>query len=247
MAEKKKILGSIAVDSQTGVEHYDVPKSAGQQAESVQPSSASAPPSGITPNYKEKKFGETQNLAGVPDEFMNLFEHDPSEVILKQALKHPIGLGVIYTTAICVTLFVVVGGLLLLADNSMLEGMGISAAGKALAVLALFVIGLLIIGISFAASIVYRKSRMILTNQKVVFIRYHSLFSREISQLNIGEVEDVNVAQHSIWDRIFKMGSITIETAGEQNNYTFSNVGEPHDFARLTIQAHEGSIAEYGN
>lgn len=245
MTEKKKQFGSVAVDSQTGMETYGVPKKS--QANTTQPSSASPPPSGITPGYGGRKVGETQNLAGVPDEFMNLFEHDPSEIILKQALKHPVGLWFIYSAALLTILLVTIGGGALLADSRLLGATEISAGGKAVGAFAILIVCALIVILAFAAGIVYKKSRMILTNQKLVFIRYHSLFSREISQLNIGEVEDVNVAQHSIWDRIFKMGSLTIETAGEQNNYTFTHVSEPHDFARLTIQAHEGSIAEYGN
>lgn len=244
MAEKKKIIGSVAVDSQTGMENYGVPKA---QAPEVRPSSASPAPGGITPNYGEKKDGDSQNLAGVPDEFMNLFEHDASEIILKQALKHSVGLGFIYGAALVTLAIVVLGGGLVLLDSEAFGSAEISAGAQAIGAFAMLIVGGLIAVLAFAASIVYKKSRMILTNQKIVFIRYHSLFSREISQLNIGEVEDVNVAQHTIWDRLFKMGTITIETAGEQNNYTFTHVSQPHDFARLTIQAHEGSIAEYGN
>lgn len=46
------------------------------------------------------RSGETQNLAGVPAEFMGLFEHDPSEVILYQALRHPAGVYFIYGAGI---------------------------------------------------------------------------------------------------------------------------------------------------
>lgn len=244
MAQKKKIIGSVAVDSQTGMETYGVPKN---QPANPRPSSASPAPGGITPNYGEKKDGDSQNLAGVPDEFMNLFEHDPSEIILKQALKHPVGLGFIYGSALVAMLILLFGGGLLLLDTSILGSSELSAGAQGIGAFVMLIVGGLIAILALAAGIVYKKSRMILTNQKIVFIRYHSLFSREISQLNIGEVEDVNVAQHTIWDRIFKMGTITIETAGEQNNYSFTHVDKPHDFARLTIQAHEGSIAEYGN
>lgn len=241
-ALKKKVIGSVAVDSQTGMEHYQTPKEA-----SAQPSSASVPPNGITPSYREKKEGQTQNLAGVPDEFMALFEHDPSEVILQQGLKHPIGTWFILGVTILSIVLVLFGTSLLLTDNIELGMSDISVEAKALGSFVALILCAVIAAIAFAAMIVYRKSRMILTNQKLVYIRYHSLFSREISQLNIGEVEDVNVAQHTIWDRLFKMGTITIETAGEQNNYVFTHVINAHEFARLTIQAHEGSIAEYGN
>lgn len=239
---KKKVIGSVAVDSQTGMEHYQTPKQV-----PVKPSSASAPPSGFTPNYQEKKEGNAQNLAGVPEEFMNLFEHDPSEVILKQGLKHEIGTWFILAITVISIALVLFGTSLLLTDNIVLGMNDISVEVKALSSFVALILCVIIAAIAFAAMIVFRKSRMILTNQKIVYIRYHSLFSREISQLNIGEVEDVNVAQHTIWDRIFKMGTITIETAGEQNNYVFTHVVHPHEFAKLTIQAHEGSIAEYGN
>lgn len=239
---RKKIVGSVAVDSETGMEDYQVPKK-------VAKTGAKKPevPTDISPNYGETKSGESKNLAGVPDEFMNLFEHDASEIILKQALKHPIGSWFIYGSTV-VTIFLVMAGMyMLLTDSAGLGESGFSPAAKAGGAFVALILVVLIVGISFAAVTVYRKSRLVLTNQKLVYIRYHSLFSREISQLNIGEVEDVNVSQSTIWDRLFRMGTITIETAGEQNNYVFTHVSDPHNFARLTIQAHEGSIAEYGN
>lgn len=248
MAEKKKIIGSVAVDSETGMETYDVPKKIQESkpAEEAKPdNSPTAPPQ--TPQYRTKTEGDTKNLAGVPEEFMQLFEHDPSEIILKQALKHSIGVWFIYAAAI-LAVVVILGTMgLLFTDNSLFGSAGVSEGAKGLGFLVALIVSGLILVIAIAAKTVYQKSRMILTNQKIVFIQYHSLFSREVSQLNIGEVEDVNVAQRSIWDRIFKKGSVTIETAGEQNNYVFTHVANPHDFARVTIQAHEGSIAEYGN
>lgn len=213
----------------------------------VKPSSASVPPNKITPSYGKQTTGEAQNLAGVPDEFMKLFEHDPSEVILVQALKHPIGLTIIYLLTGLVIFALLFGSGILLVDTNLLGSANLSEDNRGVGLVITLFLSLIIAGIGFTATVVYRKSRLILTNQKLVFIRYHSLFSREISQLNISEVQDVNVAQHSLWDRVFKMGSITVETAGEQNNYIFTHVSDPHNFARLTIQAHEGSVAEYGN
>jgi hypothetical protein len=212
-----------------------------------QPPVAKPADSGVTPNFRGRQSGETQNLAGVPEEFMRLFEHDPSEIILYQALRHPFGVFAIYASA-GVAVFLVIAFLgFIAADSDGLLGMNVSESAFGIILLIGILLMVLIAGISYAASYVYRKSRMILTNQKVVFFQYHSLFSREISQLNIGEVEDVNVAQKTIFDRIFRMGTITIETAGEQNNYVLTQVQDPHSFAHKTIQAHEGLIAEYGN
>ena len=213
----------------------------------AQQSTAQPPDTGITPNFREQQTGETQNLAGVPEGFMRLFEHDPSEIILYQALRHPFGVFTIYAFgAIAVVLIIAFMGFFA-ADSGGVLGMNVSESVFGIVLLIGIFLLVLVAGISYAAAYVYSKSRMILTNQKLVFFQYHSLFSREISQLNIGEVEDVNVAQKTILDRIFKMGTITIETAGEQNNYVLTQVKDPHSFAHKTIQAHEGLIAEYGN
>lgn len=237
-------LGSVAVDSETGVENYNQPKATGQP----QASAPNSSPKDLRPNYREKTSGQAQNLAGVPPEFMNLFEHDPNEVIYMQALRHPIGVIGIYAMGGVAVLLTVVLYAFLLQDGSMTEGLGIdSTSAKAVGSLVTLLILAITLGITFLAAYVYKKSRMILTNQKVVLIQYHSLIAREVSQINIGEVEDVNVSQPNLIDRIFKTGRITIETAGEQNNYVLGGVEKPYEFARKTIQMHEGSIVDYGN
>lgn len=244
----KKIMGSVAVDSETGMEHYNVPK---KKVIDLPDEAADQPKNKSTissPNYGEAgKQDASQNLAGVPEEFMNLFEHDPSEIILDQARRHPIGVVGIYA-AMTLTAIVLIGSFLFLSsDSKILGGAGLSSAAIGIGWLVILFLLVFMFGIGFVAAYVYKKSRLILTNQKVVLIQYHSLFSREVSQLNIGEVEDVNVAQPSILDRIFHTGRITIETAGEQNNYVLNQVEGAHEFAHKTIQAHEGAIAQYGN
>lgn len=251
MADKKKLFGSVAVDSQTGLETYGVPKVGTTSHKKAQPEPA---PTQIRKDFQTPNYGETtgrdksQNLAGVSEEFLHLFEHDPSEVIVYQAKRHPIGVVVIFLMAGLAAALIIAAYGFLLTDSSFLNTFGFtSAATGAVGGLIAVVLLALIAGISLLAAYVYKKSRLILTNQKVVLIQYHSIIAREISQLNIGEVEDVNVAQPTLLDRIFKTGRITIETAGEQNNYVLTQVEKPYEFARLTIQMHEGSIVEYGN
>ena len=202
-----------------------------------------------TPNYGEAApEGQQQNIAGVPEEFLHLFEHDDNEVMLDQAVRHPIGVISIFAFA-GITIFMIIVGLIFLGtDTSLVSSLGLDVASvMGIGGVVAIVLIVLIAGGAAIAANVYKKSRLILTNQKIVVIQYHSLISREISQLNIGEVEDVNVSQPTLFDRIFKTGRITIETAGDQNNYVLTQVEDPYEFARKTIQMHEGSIAEYGN
>lgn len=250
---EKKILGSVAVDSQTGMEHYQVPK-ANQvnDTNSQQPAEEPSDPirAGFhTPNYGEKGDSEkSQNLAGVSEEFLHLFEHDPSEAIVYQATRHPVGVLAIFLMGGAATFLIITIYIFLISDSTFASSMGMNSANvTAVGGLVAVVLLAIVAGVSFLSAYIYKKSRLILTNQKVVFIQYHSLIAREVSQLNIGEVEDVNVSQPTLLDRIFKTGKVTIETAGEQNNYVLTQVENPYEFAKLTIQMHEGSIAEYGN
>lgn len=218
---------------------------------------ASTPPSPTpSPDYSTPNYGENggnsihagHNLAGVPKEFLDLFEHDASEVIMLQTTKHPIGLVGIYGgTALAILLIFLVYGLLV-GDSEITRSLGINGADlAALGGLIALVLSALVTAIGLVVGYVYKKSRLILTNQKVVYINYRSLINRQISQLNIGEVEDVSVTQPSLIHRIFKTGNLTIETAGEQHNYNFMYAKNPHEFAHRTVQAHEGTIKEYGN
>lgn len=212
---------------------------------------ASTPPDYSTPNYGENggdAMHAGHNLAGVPKEFLGLFEHDASEVIMLQTTKHPIGLVGIYGgAALGILLIFLVYGLLV-GDSEITKSLGIDTGSlTALGGLISLVLSAMVAVISLMAGYVYKKSRLILTNQKVVYINYRSLISRQISQLNIGEVEDVSVTQPSLIHRIFKTGNLTIETAGEQHNYNFMYAKNPHEFAHRTVQAHEGTIREYGN
>lgn len=202
-----------------------------------------------TPNYGESETdGPGQNIAGVPEEFLHLFEHDSNEIMLEQATRHPIGIVAIFGFAAFAIAMIIAGLVFLASDNTITGLFGFDAASVlSIAGLVAVILVAIIAGGAALAANVYKKSRLILTNQKVVLIQYHSIISREVSQLNIGEVEDVNVSQPTLFDRIFKTGRITIETAGEQNNYVLTQVENPYEFARKTIQMHEGSIAEYGN
>lgn len=202
---------------------------------------------GLTPNYREDDNGGYQDRVGVGKEYTDLFELDSSEVILAQATRHPFGMFVIYGVGAVLVLVLSVFAGFASVNSKALLGPGVTTNTVTGIVLVCLIIMLLTSLGAILAAQVYMRSRMILTNQKIVLIQYHSLFSREVSQLNISDVEDLNVSQPQIIDRILRSGTVTIETAGEQNNYTLTWIKDPYEFTKKSIQAHEGSIAEYGN
>ncbi len=84
-------------------------------------------------------------------------------------------------------------------------------------------------------------------NQKIAEVEYVSLFNRKITQLGIGQVEDVTDNKKGIFAYIFNFGTLIIETAGEKENATFNTVPKPNYYSQIIIQAHDESVKHYGN
>ena len=99
----------------------------------------------------------------------------------------------------------------------------------------------------YIAAWVYMRSSIILTSEKIVQLIQRNIFDRKVSQLSIGDVQDVTVIQKGILSRIFKYGTLIVETAGEQANYTFNYVPFPYECSKEIVGAHERSLQLYGN
>ncbi|HSX06407.1 MAG TPA: PH domain-containing protein [Candidatus Saccharimonadia bacterium] len=82
------------------------------------------------------------------------------------------------------------------------------------------------------------QEQVVLTEEAIVQILRPSLFANKIDQLSLRHISDVSVTQDFL-GTMFGFGHITIETPGEQNNYHFSTLTNPHEVAREIIAAHE--------
>jgi hypothetical protein len=104
------------------------------------------------------------------------------------------------------------------------------------------VAGVVLAVVIFAGSFlpVYLRSQeqLVLTEEAILQVLQPSLFASKIDQVGLQHIADVSVRQ-DMFGTIFGFGHITIETPGEQNNYIFSIVSQPHIVAREVIQAHE--------
>jgi uncharacterized membrane protein YdbT with pleckstrin-like domain len=87
---------------------------------------------------------------------------------------------------------------------------------------------------------VYLRSQeqLVLTEEAILQMLQPSLFASKVSQLSLQQIADVSV-QQDFFGTILGYGYITIETPGEQNNYRFSMLPDPHTAAREIIAAHE--------
>lgn len=87
---------------------------------------------------------------------------------------------------------------------------------------------------------VYLRSQeqVVLTEEALLQVLQPSLFSSKIDQVSLQHIVDVSVHQ-DFFGTMFGFGHITLETPGEQNNYQFSTLPDPHNVAKQIIAAHE--------
>jgi len=79
----------------------------------------------------------------------------------------------------------------------------------------------------------------IVTNRRVVDVNQNGLFSREISELSLEDVEDVSVHYQGVLPTFFNYGEIIIQTAGTQSNFMFHNIRNPRDVASIIVDLSE--------
>jgi hypothetical protein len=87
---------------------------------------------------------------------------------------------------------------------------------------------------------VYLRSQeqVVLTEEALLQVVQPSLFASKIDQLSLQHISDVSVKQ-DFFGTLLGYGYITVETPGEQNNYQFATLPNPHAAAREIISAHE--------
>ncbi len=67
----------------------------------------------------------------------------------------------------------------------------------------------------------------IVTNDRIVDIEQHGLFSRSTSELDLFRIQDVTSDTHGLIATIFKYGTVTVKTASNNVHIVFRNVKNP--------------------
>jgi uncharacterized membrane protein YdbT with pleckstrin-like domain len=160
---------------------------------------------------------------------------EPGEEILTVVRRSFIGLLGIYLVA-TLAIAAIVGLVIALSpgtfDTSSPE---ISASLSAMIVVA----AILLVLILFTATYVYKQSRLLITNKSLVQIIQKTLFNRKVSRLSMSNVEDVNEEQRGILANLFNYGTLTVQTAGTEDNFIFSLCPNPARLADQIIEARQ--------
>lgn len=189
-------------------------------------------------------------LSPMGKRLFKFIEFDKDEQLLLEVKKHPVGLLWISILGLGISLIVMIVSAVFASavGSGLLDGGGVTASNlRTIILLVGLVVSLLGILFTFILASLYVRDVIFITDQKIAEVVYVSLFNRRTIQLNIGKVEDVAVTQVGIFPRIFKYGSLLIETAGETKNPEFPYVPEPYMVSQVIIQAHEDYVRKYGN
>ena len=108
-----------------------------------------------------------------------------------------------------------------------------------LAILGVFSLAILVGLLLVIAIRVYLGNRMQITNERIISVVKRSLFNQDVAQLNLNQIQEVTVKQRNIFESLFNFGTVTVETAGEQDNFTFKLAKDPHLAAKFVNDAHE--------
>lgn len=196
---------------------------------------------------EEHKAEASKKLSTIGRRYFELIEFDDEEEMIAEIRKHPFGLFLVEFTGFAISFIIgVLPIILLLNINSADLGVDVTDY-RPLIVLAGMILALLGLGATFIAALIYKHNVIYVTSEKIAQVIYTSIFSRKISQLSIGDLQDVTVSQGGVFPRLFKYGTLVIETAGEQQNYTFTYVPDPYNTARQIVNAHENNLKAYGN
>lgn len=188
-----------------------------------------------------------ENLSPNGHKLFDMIEFDNNERLLAEIRKHPFGLFAIYFSGFfvaAVLLIVLIAAGSFLTDD--IAGANAAQARSALALVGIVAAGIVVL-VSLIGGYIYRSNVILVTSEKLAQVLYSNIIDRKISQLSIGDVQDVTVSQKGLFARLFNYGTLVIETAGEQQNYTFTYAPSPYQCSKAIVNAHEENLKLYGN
>ena len=95
----------------------------------------------------------------------------------------------------------------------------------------------------------YYLDMWIVTNHRIINIEQEGLFARVISEQDLQRIQDITSDIHGFFPTLFGYGNVHIQTAGEQQRFTFEQVSHAAEVARniqtqvRLCQAHGHTLA----
>lgn len=112
-------------------------------------------------------------------------------------------------------------------------GSGLGSLGVNAVVLGLGVFELFVLIVYLIALLDFYYDILIVTDRRLVDIEQKQLFHRDISEMHLEEIQDVNSQVSGFFATIFGFGQVLVQTAGSQANFIFKNLRHPREVASI--------------
>lgn len=164
------------------------------------------------------------------------------EVTVLVAYKHLFGLFTIYAQVI-----IGLGASLLLIYLLLptLLGDGSGSGSHSIVAASTFVVLVLAGFILLLATVVYRGNKLVVSNKNVRQYSQTGLFHTALSQLSLANIEDVTARKEGFFATVLNYGFLTIETAGEQENFEFYFCPNANHVAEVILNQRAEYVAQH--
>jgi hypothetical protein len=160
---------------------------------------------------------------------------EPGECVLTVVRRSFIGLLGIYLVATAAIAAILVLVVVLSPDTFNTDSVNISPALSAIIIVG----ATLLVLILFTATYIYKQSRLLVTDRSLVQVMQKTLFNKKVSRLSMSNVEDVSEEQRGFLASFFNYGTLTVQTAGTEDNFIFTLCPSPTKLADRIIEARQ--------
>jgi uncharacterized membrane protein YdbT with pleckstrin-like domain len=160
---------------------------------------------------------------------------EAGEHIVTVVHRHLIGIVAIYIETLVGV--IALTGLLIVVAPSFVQNLSGQAYKLFIAgvILAIALLALIL----FVATYIYRQSRLIVSDKSLIQVIQRGLFIRKVSRLSMSNVQDVEAEHNGFLATIFNFGTMTVETAGEEDNFVFRYCPTPDLYADKILEARQ--------
>lgn len=178
-----------------------------------------------------------------PDDFKQvnnpLRAMSPGEQIICEIKRHPIGMISRYVTV--ALLMTALGAFAVFIIPNAIDQSDQQQA-QAIALFGLVVAGGISMLTLWASAFVYYRNRWIVTSDSITQLNQNGLFSAQLSQLSMANLQDVTVVQDGVFPTWFNYGILRAESAGEHSKFIFFYCPNPKMYAQRILMARENYI-----
>ncbi len=76
----------------------------------------------------------------------------------------------------------------------------------------------------------------LITDQRIIDIDQKGLFSRTVSEAPFGRIQDISYSQRGVFETLFRLGTVRVQTAGKENVLEMERVRHPDRIQRLIAE-----------